>query len=271
MEIIFLGTGTSQGVPLLAHPNVDPETGVALDLANPKNHRTRASAHVVTDGAHVQIDAGPDFRRQCWDNAIPAVDYFLLTHGHADHIVGADDLRRYCDLRDGEPIPTYSTPEGLERVRAIFPYAIRENSRATGYVSFALREMPPALTLPEGTQIFSTLLPHGRMRTLGLVFVEKATGAKFAYYSDCAGVPPEAVRLAAGADLLVLDGLRPEPHPTHMCIADAVAAAREIGARRTFITHTTYQVDYDTWAPRLAADGVEIAYDGLRIQLPATA
>ncbi|MDR1818330.1 MAG: MBL fold metallo-hydrolase [Puniceicoccales bacterium] len=268
MEVIFLGTGTSQGVPLLVHPNIDTESGVALDLANPRNHRTRASIHVVLDGLHVQVDTGPDFRRQCWDNQIPAVDIFLLTHGHADHVVGADDLRRYCDLRNGTAIPTYSTPEGLDRLRAIFPYAVRSAPAATGYVALDLHEMPAELTLANGSTVRSTLLPHGRFQTLGLVFTEKSTGARLAYYSDCAKLTDEAVQLAAGADAAVLDGLRPAPHPTHMCIADAVAAARQINARRTFITHTTYQVDYATWTPRLAPDHVEIAYDGLRLNLP---
>jgi phosphoribosyl 1,2-cyclic phosphate phosphodiesterase len=261
MEIVFLGTGTSQGVPLIAHPN----TG--LDLKNPKNWRTRSSIHVVLDNLHVQVDAGPDFRWQCLKNQIPAVDLFILTHGHTDHVVGMDDMRRYCELRDGAAIPVYSTPEGLQRVREIYPYAIHGKPASGGYVSFALHEMPPVLALDSGSQIQTTLLPHGRFETLGLIFIEKSTGKKLVYFSDCKTVPSPALALAQGADVAVLDGLRPGEHPTHMSVEDAVAAAKIIRAQRTFITHTTYQIDYDTWTPRLAEDGVEIAFDGLRLVL----
>jgi phosphoribosyl 1,2-cyclic phosphate phosphodiesterase len=261
MELIFLGTGTSQGVPFLAHPNPD------LDLSNPRNHRTRTSIHVVMDGVHIQVDAGPDFRAQCLTNAIPAVDIFILTHEHSDHVMGMDDMRRYCDLRDGAAIPVYSTDAGLERVRTLLPYALREHAGKTGYVAFDLHAMPPVFSLNSGSTLRSTLLPHGRTRTLGLVFEEKSTGAKLAYYTDCKEVPPEAIELARGADIVVLDGLRPGFHPTHQSIEEAVVAAKKIGAKRSFITHTTNQVDYDTWAPRLAADGVEIACDGTRFLL----
>jgi phosphoribosyl 1,2-cyclic phosphate phosphodiesterase len=257
MEIVFLGTGTSQGVPLLAHPN----TG--LDLSNKKNWRTRCSVHVVMGGVHVQVDAGPDFRWQCLREKIPAVDVLVLTHGHTDHVAGMDDLRRFCELRGGVAIPVYSTREGLGRVREMFPYAIREHSGGSGYAAFSLREMPEELVLGGGFRILSTRLPHGRVETLGLVFEEE--GRRFVYYPDCKEVPRAAVALARGADVVVLDGLRPEPHPTHMSVRDAVAVARRVGARRTFITHMTYQVDHERWAPQLAAEGVELAYDGLRV------
>ena len=88
MELIFLGTGTSQGVPLIAHPNE------GLDLADRRNHRTRSSVHVVLDGLRVQVDCGPEFRLQCLWNDIRHIDLVILTHGHADHMMGLDDLRR---------------------------------------------------------------------------------------------------------------------------------------------------------------------------------
>ena len=261
MELIFLGTGTSQGVPMIAHPNE------GLDLANPKNWRTRSSIHVVLDGLHIQVDAGPDFRWQCLQNEIPMVDWFVLTHGHADHVLGMDDLRRYCDLKDGAALPVYGTDEGLERVRQIYPYAIHEKPVSRGYVAFQLHKMPPVLTLPSGSEIRSTLLPHGSIEVLGLVFWEKSTGKKLVYYSDCKQVTEEAMALAQNADVVVLDGLRPLEHPTHMCVDEAVAVAKKLRAKRSFITHTTCQIDYDTWTPILAQDGVEIAYDGLRLSL----
>ncbi|MDR0536324.1 MAG: MBL fold metallo-hydrolase [Puniceicoccales bacterium] len=261
MEVIFLGTGTSQGVPMVAHK------GTGLDLGDRRNWRSRASIHVTLGGTHVQVDAGPEFRMQCLDNDVTAVDFLILTHEHSDHVTGMDDLRRFCDLRDGAAIPVFSTDAGLERVRTMFPYALRKENRGTGYAAFDLHAMPPVLGLPDGSTIRSTLLPHGRTRTLGLVFEEKGTGARLAYYTDCKMVTPEAVELARGAEVVVLDGLRPTEHPTHMSIHEAADAAKAIGAARSFITHTTWQIDYATWAPRLAAMGLEIACDRLRLAL----
>lgn len=259
MELLFLGTGTSQGIPMIAC-----DCAVCRS-ADPHNKRTRASVHVTMGGLHLQVDAGPEFREQCIRWSVPKVDLFILTHPHADHILGMDDMRRFCDLREFEGIPVYSTPEGLQRVRDIYPYAIGARPAFKGYPAFVLHEMPPLLDLGVGT-ISTTILPHGRMRVLGLVFEERATGAKLAYYIDCKAVGPEARALAAGAPVVVLDGLRPETHPTHMSIAEAVETAAAIGAPRNFLTHLTHAVDH---APTEATlpPSVRLSYDGLRIEV----
>lgn len=259
MEVIFLGTGTSQGVPM-----------IACDCAvcrspDPRNKRTRASIHVVMDGLHVQVDAAPEFRLQCLREQIVQMDFFILTHGHADHITGMDDLRRYCDLLGGTAMTVYSTEEGMGRVLAMYPYAMAERPISKGYAAFNLLSMPPVLELPQGT-IHSTLLPHGGVNTLGLVFTERSTGSKFAYYTDCKRVPEEAMNLARGADAIVLDGLRPTPHPTHMSIEEAVAVAREIAAPMAWLTHLTHLNDHAELAAALPA-GVGVAHDGLRLSL----
>lgn len=259
MEIVFMGTGTSQGVPMIAHDS--PE----LDLDDARNWRTRTSAHVVMGGHHVQIDAAPEFRLQCLRSSIEKVDTFILTHGHADHVLGMDDLRRFVDLRDGDALPVYATEEGQERVRAIYPYAIRPKPEFKGYPAFDLRAMPDRLELPGGT-IESTLLPHGRVEVLGLVFTEEGSGRRLAYFTDCKRLPDEARRLAQGVDLVVLDALRPMEHPTHMTIDEAVAAAQGLGARRTLLTHMTYMIDFERDSKGLP-EGVEFAYDGLRVRL----
>ena len=139
MEVIFLGTGTSQGVPMIAC-----DCAVCTS-ADPRNRRTRASVHVVMDGLHVQVDAVPEFRLQCVREKIDRMDFFILTHGHADHITGMDDLRRFCDMRQGDALTVYSTDEGLGRVLAIFPYAITERAIAKGYAAFKLTLMPAVI------------------------------------------------------------------------------------------------------------------------------
>ena len=139
MELIFLGTGTSQGVPMIAHPDG------GCDLSNPKNWRTRSSIHVEMGGHHIQVDAAPEFRMQCIQNQIDRVDTFILTHSHADHIMGMDDLRRFCDLKGGVALPVYSSEDGVRRIREIFPYAIMERPRVSGYPAFKLESMPATL------------------------------------------------------------------------------------------------------------------------------
>lgn len=259
MEVIFLGTGTSQGVPMIA---CDCAVCTSTD---PRNRRMRASIHVVMDGLHVQVDAAPEFRLQCLRENIRQTDFFILTHGHADHVTGMDDLRRFCDLLGGNALTVYSTDEGMTRVRAIYPYAIGDRPISKGYAAFKLTPMPELLELPQGT-IQSTLLPHGGVSTLGLVFTERSSGKRFTYYTDCKEVPPTAVELARGADAVVLDGLRPQPHPTHMSIDEAVAVAGQIGGRQTWLTHLTHLTDHAELAASLPAD-VAPAYDGLRLQL----
>ena len=259
MEIIFLGTGTSQGVPIIA---CDCAVCASPD---PRNKRTRASVHIVMDGLHLQVDAAQEFRLQCLRENIRQLDLFILTHGHTDHITGMDDLRRFCDLLGGLGLTVYATDEGISRVIAMYPYAIMERPVVKGYPAFKLQELPPLLELPQGT-IQSTLLPHGGVNTLGLIFTERSSGKKLVYYTDCKRVPREAVELARGADLVVLDGLRPLPHPSHMSIPEALAVAREIAAPRMLLTHLTHLSDHATLAAELPA-GIEPAHDGLRISL----
>lgn len=259
MEVIFLGTGTSQGVPMIA---CDCAVCRSTD---PRNARTRASIHVVMDGLHVQIDASPEFRLQCLRERIAKMDFFILTHGHADHISGMDDLRRFCDLLGGTAMTVYSTEEGMGRVLAMYPYAMAERPISKGYAAFKLVAMPERLELPQGV-IESTLLPHGGLNTLGLVFTERSSGKKFVYYTDCKRVPAAAVALARGADAIVLDGLRTQPHPTHMSIDEAVAVARDIAAPATWLTHLTHLNDHATLEATLPP-GIRLAYDGLVLTL----
>jgi phosphoribosyl 1,2-cyclic phosphate phosphodiesterase len=230
-----------------------------------RNQRTRASIHVVMDGLHIQVDAAPEFRLQCLRENIRRIDFFILTHGHADHITGMDDLRRFCDLLGGTALTVYSTEEGMGRVLAMYPYAMAERPIAKGYAAFKLLAMPDLLEFPQGT-IQSTLLPHGGLNTLGLIFTERSSGRKIVYYTDCKRVPRAAIEAARGADALVLDGLRALPHPSHMSIAEAVLVSKDIGSPPTWITHLTHLNDHAELAAALPP-GITPAYDGLRLRL----
>lgn len=248
---------------------------IACDCAvcrseNPRNKRGRASVHVVMDGLRIQVDAGPEFRLQCVRENIREIDLFVLTHGHADHIAGMDDLRRFCGRPDlpEKVMPIYTTDEGMARVKAMYPYAMEGRPVAKGYPAFRVEMMPLSpekIELEQGS-IEATLLPHGWINTLGLVFTERSSGRKFAYYTDCKSVTEEAMRLAADADLVVLDGLRQEPHPTHMSVSDALEVARTLKAPQTLLTHMTHNLEHDEWCDKLP-QGVSLAWDGLRVDL----
>ncbi len=262
MEVIFLGTGTSQGVPMIAC------ACPVCRSPDPRDRRTRTSVHVVLGDLHVQVDAAQEFRLQCLANGVNRIDEFILTHGHADHLAGMDDLRRFCDLRGNVALPVRTTEQGAIRVRESFPYAIGERPQFRGYPAFLPQIMPPVLELAGGT-IRSTRLHHGSVEVLGLVFEEHATGAKFAYFTDCKTVNADQRALARGAQLVALDGLRPEPHPTHLSIPEAVAIAEDIGAPHSYLTHLAHFVSHADSESLLPA-GVRFAHDGLRLHVDRT-
>ncbi len=258
MKIIFMGTGTSQGVPVIASENK------TLDLSNPKNWRTRTSAHLEICGRHIQIDAAPEFRLQCIKNDIRKLDMFILTHGHADHIAGMDDLRRFCDLSPLKTVDVYSSDEGLGRIKSMFPYALKGAPMQPGYPCFNLFKMPGEFQPWDEVKIYSEPLPHGPMNTLGLIF--EGEGKKVAYFSDCKSISERALKLSKGADILVIDALKFKPHPSHLSLSEALKYSAEINARRTFLTHTTSAIDYGVVSPTLPKN-CEIAYDGLVVEL----
>ena len=254
MEIFVLGSGTSHGVPMIAC-----DCGVCTS-ADPRDQRMRASVHVVMDGLRIQVDATPEFRLQAIRARLPRIDLFVLTHGHADHILGMDDLRRFCDVREDGVLPVYCGEEGEHRIRAIYPYALLPpRPQRDGYARFDLRRMPARLELPEGT-IESTPLPHGHVETLGLVFTERSSGRRFAYYTDCKTVPPAGQDLARGADLLLIDGLRPQPHGSHQSISEAVEMIGRIEPRRAYLTHIAHSVAHAD-EDRLLPTSVRFAQD----------
>lgn len=254
MRITFLGTGTSTGVPMIG-------CGCATCLStDPRDTRLRPSIYVETADARILVDAGPDLRTQALRHQITRIDAILFTHGHADHILGMDDVRSFNALMNA-PMPCFGDAATLEDIRRMFGYVFDPGTpKGGGLPRLDLREVQGPFRVGDVDAVPVPLF-HGKRPILGYRF-----GA-MAYLTDCSRIPDASWPLLEGLDLLILNALRVRPHPTHFSLDEAVAAATRIGAPRTFFTHMCHDLRH---APTDAAlpSGMALAYDGLVLQLP---
>lgn len=257
VQITVMGSGTSQGVPMIGC-----ECPVCRST-DPRDHRTRCSLIVATPEITILIDTPPELRLQALRNGLKHVDAVFLTHAHADHIMGFDDLRRFCDIKKGS-MPVYASPVTLASVANVFPYAFDPKNRIPGYVSVDSHPVTDSFTLG-GLTITPYTLPHGRFNTYGYLF--QRNGEKiFAYMNDCKDIPAPARDGIRDVNVLMIDGLRDEAHNTHLTVNEAIAIGRDVRAKQIYLTHITHQKTHaqrETELPK----GVQLAYDSLSFTL----
>ncbi|MEM1271414.1 MAG: MBL fold metallo-hydrolase [Bacteroidota bacterium] len=258
LTVTLLGTGTSTGVPVIGC------TCRVCTSDDPRDKRRRCSAVVRAGGIHLVIDTGPDFRAQALEHPFGRVDAVLYTHHHFDHVAGLDDLRPYF-YRNRRAIPCYAKPETAQVLRQSFPY-IFEDGTYPGVVKLELHEVEAPFTVEDrydadAPSVLVTPLDvrHGRLDIHGYRIGD------FAYLTDTSFIPESTFEKLIGIDTLVLSALRPEPHPMHFTVREAIEAAERIGARQTYFIHMTHNLLHAETNAELPA-GIALGYDGLTFE-----
>ena len=227
--------------------------------SDPRDRRLRPSIFIDSDdGVALLVDAGPDLREQALTHRIRRMDAILFTHGHADHILGLDEVRRF-NLLQRRRMACYGDARTIADIRQSFAYAFDPATQRGGgipQVDTFVIEGPFCIGRQE---IVPVPIFHGQRAILGLRL------DRFAYLTDCSRIPDESWPLLEGLDVLVIDALRDHPHPTHFTLSEAIDASRRIGATRTYFTHMCHDLPHEATSARLPT-GMELAYDGLVIQ-----
>ncbi|MFL5806255.1 MAG: MBL fold metallo-hydrolase [Roseiflexaceae bacterium] len=254
MRLTFLGTGTSMGVPVI---------GCRCPICtspNPHNKRLRTSALLEVAGLNLLFDAGPDLRQQALAAGLTRLDAVLLTHSHADHVTGLDDLRP-LNFAQRAAIPLYGTPPTLRFVRKHFDYAFAETSDGSTRPSLELVEINDSVAFQIGpVMIMPFDVQHGTWTITG--FRIGALG----YVTDASAIPPPSLAHLHGLDLLVLNALRQKPHPTHFSLDQALEMIGELRPRRALLVHMTHDMEHDTINATLP-EHVRLAYDGQIVEI----
>lgn len=260
MKVTVLGSGTSQGIPIVGCKCP------ACTSKNPKDKRLRVSVFVETDPSpdgrplYLQIDTSPDFRAQMLVNNITDIDAVLYTHYHVDHIMGLDDIRQINQLQR-KSIDLYGNAETIEVVKRSFSFIFDPNTYRGGGIPDVNTKI---ITIDKFKIGHIEITPIEYMHGPSIVFGYRI--GNFAYMTDCSGIPETEYPKLDGLKVLILDALRYRKHATHFSIDEATEAAQKINAEKTYFTHMTHDIVHDEANAKLP-EGIELAYDGLVIEI----
>lgn len=253
MEVIFLGTGTSTGVPQIGCHCA------ACTSHDPRDKRLRASVLIRTDrGNNILIDCGPDFREQMLRLDSPPLSALLITHSHYDHVGGIDDLRPYC--ADG-PFPVWCRADVERDLRARVPYCFAEHlyPGVPTYNIHTVHDDKPFSVF--GDTVIPLPVMHAHLHIVGYRIGD------FAYITDCKTISDSTIALIRGVDTLVINALRHEEHMSHLNLQQALGVIKAIGPRATYLTHLAHQMGPQAEVEPTLPPGVHIAFDGLTIRV----
>lgn len=251
LTITVLGSGTSVGVPTI---------GCTCDVCrsnDPRDQRLRPSVALRWDGHCVVIDTGPDFRQQALRAHLSRIDAVLYTHGHADHILGLDDLRPF-NFFQHEIIPVYGSEETLKIIRRVFDYIFHDEPSESSRPRIKTHVFPGGMIDIQGLGFTPVPVKHGKGLCHGFRF------GNAAYLTDHSEVPEESLEMLQGLDVLFLDALRYRPHPTHSTVEESLRIVERLKPRDTWFTHISHELAHER-ASGLLPEGVRLAYDGLEV------
>jgi phosphoribosyl 1,2-cyclic phosphate phosphodiesterase len=253
MQLTILGAGSSAGTPAV---------GCKCDTCtsnNPRNKRTRCSSVVTLDsGETILIDTGPDLRFQALREGLTRVDAVLYTHTHADHLHGIDDLRSFCQLNRHQ-IPLYTYKEAVDHIQSKFGYTLREPCNFWDLPVLSISEVDAPFDL-FGTTVTPIPIMHGRIQ----IFAYRI--GNIAYLTDVSAIPESSFALLEGLELLLIDCLRTEKHPTHINVEQSLDYVSQIKAKQSVLIHMTHDLEYESLT-QVLPENVFVGYDGMKIQV----
>jgi phosphoribosyl 1,2-cyclic phosphate phosphodiesterase len=255
MELTFLGTGTSTGVPVLTC-----SCPVCLS-ADPRDARLRVSVWIKTQNKSIVIDTGPDFRQQAFRAHILDIDAVLFTHEHRDHTAGLDDIRPYNYLKGKKNIPIYAQPRVMQQLKNEFYYALGD-SKYPGVPLLIPHEITEdSFLIGDAVKIIPIPVKHLNLDILGYRIGD------FSYITDANFLSEESIEICKGSEVLVLNALQSEPHVSHFKLSEAIEMAQKIGAKKTYFTHIGHKMGLFNEIEALLPDNIHLAYDGLKIKI----
>jgi len=255
MEITFLGTGTSQGVPVIGC------TCAVCRSLDYRDKRLRVSVHLQVQGKSIIIDSGPDFRQQVLRERIDHLDALLFTHEHKDHTAGLDDIRAY-NFRQRQDMPVYAEPRVLKQLQQEFSYIFAEKKYpGVPQVQLMPLESESKAFSVQGVEVQPIRAMHYRLPVLGF----RVGG--FTYVTDANYLSPESMEQMRGSEVIVLNALRHEPHISHFSFSEAVSILEDLAPQRAYLTHISHMLGRHREVEAMLPDFIRLAYDGLRVTL----